>query len=53
MESKNYKKVENYYKKGLWDINKVLNAVGKWITAEEYKDITSFIYPNKEDNNNE
>lgn len=53
MESKNYGKVENYYKKGLWNIDKVFNAVGKWITEREYQNITSFIYPRKEDNNNE
>ena len=38
--SKNFEKVKNYYDKGLWDKNRVHNAVGKWITAEEYEEIT-------------
>ena len=33
--SKNYEKVKNYYDKGLWNENRVHNAVGKWITPEE------------------
>ena len=35
-----FEKVKNYYDKGLWDKNRVHNAVGKWITAEEYEEIT-------------
>lgn len=46
--SKNYEKVSGYYDRELWDIHKVNSAVGKWITEEEYKEITGFIYPNKE-----
>lgn len=46
--SKNYNKVKRYYDNGLWDIEKVFNAVGKWITEEEYTLITGFEYPNKE-----
>jgi hypothetical protein len=42
--SKNFEKVKNYYMLGLWDINKVNNAVGKWITAEEYEVITGQPY---------
>lgn len=38
--SKNYEKVKNYYNKGLWKENRVYNAVGKWITAKEYEQIT-------------
>lgn len=38
--SKNYTKVLNYYKKGLWDKERVKAAVGKWITEEEYERIT-------------
>lgn len=38
--SKNFEKVRDYYKRGLWSITQVRNAVGKWITKEEYKEIT-------------
>lgn len=38
--SKNFEKVKGYYDKGLWSKQKVRNAVGKWITAEEYELIT-------------
>ena len=46
--SKNYEKVKGYYERNLWNINKVFNAVGKWITEDEYKEITDFTYPDKE-----
>lgn len=39
--SENFEKVKNYYLKGLWDIEKVKNAVGKWITEEEYQEIVN------------
>lgn len=42
--SKNYEKVRTYYQIGQWDIDKVYNAVGKWITAEEYEEITGEPY---------
>lgn len=42
--SKNYSKVLNYYNKKLWSKQKVYNAVGKWITAEEYQIITGEKY---------
>ncbi len=45
--SKNYKKVLYYYThydlltgERLWGIERVRAAVGKWITADEYKEIT-------------
>lgn len=38
--SKKFDMILNYYKNFYWDINKVRNAVGKWITEEEYKEIT-------------
>ena len=38
--SKNFDKVKNYYGKGLWDKTSVKKAVGRWITKEEYRDIT-------------
>ena len=46
--SKNCQKGKNYYKRGLWDIDRVYSAVGKWITEAEYKEITGFTYPDKE-----
>lgn len=42
--SKNYAKVKGYYDKGLWNKTRVYNVVGKWITAEEYKEITGEEY---------
>ena len=39
MRSENFDKVKRYYDDGIWDENKVRNAVGKWITQEEYKEI--------------
>lgn len=47
--SKNYEKVKNYYDKGLWNENRVHNAVGKWITPEEYEQITGKVYTEGED----
>lgn len=44
--SKNFEKVKNYYDKGLWNKTRVYNAVGKWITAEEYELITGEPYEN-------
>lgn len=38
--SKNFSKVEKYYKAGLWSLGMVRNAVGRWITAEEFVEIT-------------
>ena len=38
--SNKFNKVKTYYDKGLWDKNRVVNAVIKgWITEEEYADI--------------
>lgn len=50
MHSANYEKVKSYYdnflagKKPQWDKNRVHNAVGKWITEEEYQEITGEQY---------
>lgn len=41
MHSKNFEKVKKYYDEGLWTLNRVCNAVGKWITKEEFEEITS------------
>lgn len=37
--SKNYGKVLDYYQNGLWNKTMVHNAVGRWITEEEEKEI--------------
>ena len=43
--SKKFGTVKNYFDKGLWNIDRVKNAVVKeWITAEEFKEITGEDY---------
>lgn len=42
--SKNYDKVASYFEKGLWDENRVRQAVGRWITKDEYEEITNNRY---------
>ena len=42
--SKNYNKVKMYYDMRLWSVGMVRNAVGRWITADEYLVITGMIY---------
>ncbi|MPN42765.1 hypothetical protein SDC9_190323 [bioreactor metagenome] len=42
--SENFQKVKDYYDKGLWTKSQVSRAVGKRITAEEYKEITGDDY---------
>lgn len=43
--SSKFEKVKSYYERGLWDISRVRNAVGKgWITPEEYSMITGQVY---------
>ena len=42
--SKNFEKVKYYYDHGNWSIERVHNAVGKWITPEEYEIITGEKY---------
>lgn len=42
--SKNFEKVKKFYKMGIWSEKMVWNAVGKWITPEEYKEITGEDY---------
>lgn len=48
--SKNFEKVKGYYEKGFWSKARVQNAVGKWITEEEYREITGEEYKKREDN---
>jgi hypothetical protein len=43
--SKNFNKVKKYYDEGRWTIEMVYNAVGRWITAEEFDQIIE--QPNK------
>ena len=42
--SKKFNLVKQYYDDGLWSIERVSNAVGKWITTEEYELITGQPY---------
>ena len=42
--SKNFNKVKNFYIDGLWSLGMVSNAVGRWITIEEFKEITGKEY---------
>lgn len=42
--SKNFNKVKKYYEQGLWSKERVYLVVNKWITKEEYKDITGEEY---------
>lgn len=37
--SANFEKVKGYYLKGLWYEKMVKNAIGKWITQDEYEEI--------------
>ena len=42
--SANSEKVKDYYEKGLWSLDRVKKAVGRWITQEEFKQITGTEY---------
>lgn len=42
--SKHYELVKSFYDRGLWSIDRVRSAVGKWITKAEYKEITGETY---------
>ncbi len=42
--SAKYETVLKYYKAGLWSKKKVYDAVGRWITKDEYKEITGEFY---------
>ena len=40
-----YEKLKMYYDSGLWDDKRLKNAViKKWITEEEFKNITGYSY---------
>lgn len=42
--SNKFELVKQYYDGGLWNIDRVYNAVGKWITSDEYFKITGEKY---------
>lgn len=42
--SKNYGRVKAWYDFGMWSKARVHAAVGKWITKDEYKQITGEAY---------
>lgn len=42
--SENFEKVKSHYDRGLWNKERVHKAVGRWITATEYKEITGEDY---------
>lgn len=43
--SDKFLKVKKYYDTGLWNVKMVRNAVEKkWITAEEFEEITKEVY---------
>lgn len=44
--SKNFEKVKRFYDADLWTIEMVRKAVGRWITTEEYLEITGNEYEN-------
>lgn len=44
MPKNKYDMVKDYYDRRLWSKQRVYNAVGKWITAEEYEEITGEPY---------
>lgn len=50
MHSAKYEKVKGYYDSGLWNEDKVRNAVVKsWITEDEYTEITGLPYDEEVD----
>ena len=45
MHSEKFEKVKYYYQVSKsWNLSMVRNAVGKWITEEEYTEITGLEY---------
>ena len=45
--SEKYEDIKKFYDSKLWDINRVYNAVGRWITESEYELITGHNYEAK------
>lgn len=46
--SKNFEKVKSFYTAELWPLNWVGDAVGKWITVDEFREITGKEFKEKE-----
>lgn len=46
--SAKYATVKKFYDRGLWTKKMVWNAVGRWITEAEYKEITGEEYSAEE-----
>lgn len=46
--SKNFEKVKSFFEARLWPLSWVINAVDKWITADEFREITGEKYVKKE-----
>lgn len=42
--SPKFESVKDFYVRGLWSKERVYNAVGRWITADEYEEITGEVY---------
>lgn len=42
--SPKFETVRDFYTRELWSKERVYNAVGRWITAEEYEEITGEVY---------
>ena len=49
--SKKFDLVKDFYDRRLWSKTRVWNAVGRWITAEEYEEITGEPYEPATDTN--
>lgn len=47
--SKNYEKVKRFYDADLWPENWLRNAVDRWITADEFQEITGKEYETKKE----
>lgn len=43
--SAKFEKVKGYYDDGLWNKKMVMNAIGKWITDDEAREILGEEYP--------
>lgn len=43
-KSKYYNRVKKWYDSGRWSIEAVKNAVGRWITSDEFTEITGESY---------
>jgi hypothetical protein len=43
-----FEKVKGFYEAELWSLGMVRNAVGRWITPDEFQEITGKEYEKKE-----